>query len=147
MNCTFFPRPVAIVLALAVCAPVAAGQPLPEQPTEGKAPPLSSSEVSDVEIESVAEVIVSMEIQRAQFEKKYGSPENMSAEQRRKVQREIIRKRQLLMQKKTVKEDLDAGRLELIMLSARRDSVMHDRVEAAMKKKRAEKRKSGALKQ
>jgi hypothetical protein len=122
-------------------------QPLPEQPTESKPPPLSSSEVSDAEIESAAEVIVSMEMQRAQLEKKYGEPEDMTTEQRRKAQREIMRERQILMQRKTVAEDLDAGRLELIMVSARRDSVMHERVRAAMDKKRAEKREEGASKQ
>jgi hypothetical protein len=140
-------RTVVIVLALALCTPVAMGQPLPKEPKEGKTPPLSSAEVSDAEIESAAEVIVSMEMQRAQLEKKYGEPEDMTTEQRRKAQREIMRERQLLMQQKTVAEDLDAGRLELIMVSARRDSVMHERVQAAMDKKRAEKRKKGASKQ
>jgi hypothetical protein len=137
-------RTVVIVLALAVCAPVAMGQPLPEEPREGKTPPLTSAEVSDAEIESAAEVIVSMEIQQAQLEKKYGEPEDMTEDQRRKAQREIVRERQALMQKKTIEEDLDAGRLELIMVSARRDSVMHQRVKAAMEKKRAEKRTEGA---
>ena len=136
-----------LVGLLAVGAPVAMAQPLPEQPTESKPPPLSSSEVSDAEIESAAEVIVSMEMQRAQLEKKYGEPEDMTTEQRRKAQREIMRERQILMQRKTVAEDLDAGRLELIMVSARRDSVMHERVRAAMDKKRAEKREEGASKQ
>jgi hypothetical protein len=100
--------------------------------------------VSDDEIESAAEVIVSMEIQRAQLEKKYGDPKNMSTAQRRKAQREIVRERQALMQKKTIEEDLDAGRLELIMVSARRDSAMHKRVKAAMEKKRAEKQKGAS---
>lgn len=136
-------RTVVIVLALAFCAPVVMGQPLPEKPREGKTPPLSSSEVSDAEIESAAEIIVSMEIQQAQLEKKYGDPKNMSTAQRRKAQREIVRQRQALMQKKTVEEDLDAGRLELIMVSARRDSAMHKRVQTAMEKKRAEKQNEG----
>ena len=140
-------RTVVIVLALALCTPVAMGQPLPEEPKEGKTPPLSSAEVSDAEIESAAEVIVSLEMQRAQLEKKYGEPEDMTTEQRRKAQREIMRERQILMQRKTVAEDLDAGRLELIMVSARCDSVMHERVRAAMDKKRAEKREEGASKQ
>jgi len=132
---------------LTVGASAVLAQPLPEQPTESKAPPLSSSEVSDAEIESAAEVIVSMERQRAQLEKKYGEPEEMTTEQRRKAQREIMRERQLLMQRKTVAEELDAGRLELIMVSARRDSVMHERVQAAMDKKRAEKRREAPSKQ
>jgi len=144
MNRSFPSRAVLILLFLGLCAPVALGQPLPEQPTESKPAPLSSGEVSDAEIESAAEIIVTMEAQQAKLEKKYGEPEDMTPKQRRKAQREIVRQRQALMQKKTIEEDLDAGRLELIMVSARRDSVLHDRVQAAMKKKRSETQKEGA---
>jgi hypothetical protein len=149
MTRSMFRFHVVAVLACAfvVWVPATGAQPLPEQPTESRPAPLSSSEVSDDEIESAAEVIVSMEIQRAQLEKKYGDPKNMSTAQRRKAQREIVRERQALMQKKTTEEDLDAGRLELIMVSARRDSVMHQRVKAAMEKKRAEKQNGASTTQ
>ncbi|PSQ95597.1 MAG: hypothetical protein BRD55_10205 [Bacteroidetes bacterium SW_9_63_38] len=128
-----------LLCAVAVFAPAAMGQPSPEQPAESKTAPLSSAEVSDAEIESAAEIVVSMEVQRKKIGKKYGDPDDMTAEQRRKAQHEIVRERQALMQKKTVEEDMDGGRLELIMVSARRDSALHKRVQAALEKKRAEK--------
>jgi len=125
-------------LVLAVFVPTVHAQALPDQPTEAGRAPLSSSEVSDAEVESAAEIVVSLQRQEAELEKKYGETEDMTKQRRRQVQEETMRERQLLLQKKTLEEDLDAGRLELIMISAKRDSALHRRVRAAIKKKKRE---------
>jgi hypothetical protein len=128
-----------LAIAVTVGVPTAAAQMLPDDPVGNGPAPLSSGEVSDAEIESAAEIVVTMEVQRRQLVQKYGNPGELTRAQRRKVQREIMRERQALMQKKTLEEDLDAGRLELIMISARRDSTLHDRVRTAIEKKKREK--------
>jgi hypothetical protein len=128
-----------LAIAVTVGVPTAAAQMLPDDPVGSGPAPLSSGEVSDAEIESAAEIVVTMEVQRRQLVQKYGDPGELTRAQRRKVQREIVRERQALMQKKTLEEDLDAGRLELIMISARRDSTLHARVRSAIEKKKREK--------
>lgn len=126
-------------LVLAVFVPTAHAQMLPDRPTGSGPAPLSSSEVSDAEVESAAEIIVSLQMQEAEMEQKYGEPDDMTKRQLRQVQQETMRERQLLLQKKTLEEDLDAGRLELIMISAKKDSLLHRRVRAAIENKKDEK--------
>ncbi len=120
---------------LAALAPGAVAQPLPETVEEGRAP-LSSSEVSDQEISSAAVILVALEQHRKEVQKKYGNPEGLEESKRRQVQQKVVKERQEIMQRKMVEEDLDAGRMELIMISARRDSVLNDRVHAALDKRR-----------
>ena len=110
---------------------------LPDRPTGSGPAPLSSPEVSDEEVESAAEIIVSLQMQEAEMERKYGEPDDMTEQRLREVQQETLRERQLLLQKKTLEEDLDAGRLELIMISAKKDSTLHRRVHAALDKRKA----------
>jgi hypothetical protein len=129
-----------VALLLVAYAPIASAQTLPARPTGSGPAPLSSSDVSDAEVESAAEIIVSLQRQEAEMERKYGEPDDMTEQQLRRVQQETMRERQLLLQKKTLEEDLDAGRLELIMISAKKDSTLHRRVRTAVERTKREKK-------
>jgi len=145
MTPVFSPGRVGLVaLLLAVFAPIVSAQTLPDRPTGSGPAPLSSSDVSDAEVESAAEIIVSLQMQEAEMERKYGEPDDMTKQQLRQVQQETMRERQLLLQKKTLEEDLDAGRLELIMISAKKDSTLHRRMRTAMEEAKEKKRREGA---
>jgi len=145
MTPVFSPGRVGLVaLLLAVFAPIVSAQTLPDRPTGSGPAPLSSSDVSDAEVESAAEIIVSLQMQEAEMERKYGEPDDMTKQQLRRVQQETMRERQLLLQKKTLEEDLDAGRLELIMISAKKDSTLHRRMRTAMEEAKEKKRREGA---
>jgi len=125
-----------LALALALVAPTAfaQGQSGQSQPT------ISSQDVSETEIESAAEIVVALQMQRQQMRKqmmqKYGNPQEMDSTQQRNARMEIMQKRQALMQKKTTEEDLSTERLGLIMKSARQDSTLRKRIRTAVQEKR-----------
>lgn len=123
------------LFVVAGMAPDAGAQPLPETVEEGRAP-LSSSEVSDREIASTASILVALEQHRKKIKQQYGDPSNIGDEEKRQLQQKLIKERQALIQRKMVEEDLDSGRMELIIISARRDSVLNDRVHTALEQER-----------
>lgn len=124
-----------VSLLVAALAPGALAQPLPETVEEGRSP-LSSSEVSDQEVASTAAVLVALEQHRREAEQKYGDPSTMGDAEKRELQQKLMKERQAIVQRKMIEEDLDSGRMELIIVSARRDSVLNDRVHKALEKER-----------
>jgi hypothetical protein len=136
--------PTSLRLALFALAFALVGLPVHAQggPGGGQAPSLSSSDVSDAEIQAAAEIIVSMQVQRQEMRKKmmekYGNPQEMDSTQRRKARMEIMKKRQSLMQKKSKEVGMKPQRLGQIMKSARQDSTLRSRVRTAVKQKRQE---------
>lgn len=133
-SCSFLHLGLAVLLFVGF-APNAVAQPLPETVEEGRAP-LSSSEVSDQEVASTAAILVALEQHRKKALKKYGNPESLKESERIEVQKKLLRERQALIQQKTIEEDLDSGRMELIMVSAQKDSVLNNRMHSALDKRR-----------
>lgn len=124
-----------VALLLAAFAPGVLAQTLPETVEDGRAP-LTSSDVSDQEVTSAAVVLVALEQQRKKAEQKYGDPETMDAQERGRIQQKMMKKRQEIMQQKAVEEGLDPGRMGLIVVSARKDSVLNDRIHDALEAER-----------
>jgi len=133
----------ALVLAFALCAPLALGQ-LPQGNTQS----LSSSDVSDEEVQKVARIAVSAQMatrqermqMRKEMKQKYGNPQEMDSTQKAQARREM-RKRQMAMQKKTMQamqkeaknEDMNPKRVQRILRSARQDSTLGKRLQKALK--------------
>ncbi len=133
-----------LTLALAFCAPLAFGQ----MPQQGNAETLSSSDVSDEEVQKVARIMMTVQSStrqdrmkmRKEMKQKYGNPQQMDSTQKAKAQREM-RKRQMAMRKKTMKimqkeakkENMDPQRVQTILRSARQDSTLQQRVRKAVK--------------
>ena len=132
-----------IGLALALCAPLAFGQ-LPQ----GNQKTVSSSDVSDEEVQKVARIAVTAQMStrqermklRKEMRNKYGNPQEMDSTQKAQARREV-RKRQMAMRKKTMKvmqkeankEGMDPQRVQTILRSARQDSTLGNRLRTAMK--------------
>lgn len=132
------------VLALAFCATVAVGQ----MPTPDSMQTLSSSDVSDQQVQKVARIAVATQMSvrkdrmkfRRDMKKKYGNPQEMDSTQKAKARREA-RKKQMAMRKKqskvmqqeAKKEGLDPMRVQSVLRSARQDSTLKKRLQTAMK--------------
>lgn len=132
-----------LALALAFCAPLAFGQ----MPQPGSAQTLSSSDVSDEEVQKVASIMMSVRSSTRQdrmkmmkeMKQKYGNPQQMDSTQKAKMRRDV-RKRRMAMQKKTMKimqqeakkENMDAKRVQTILRSAQQDSTLGKRLKQAM---------------
>ncbi len=116
-------------------------------PQQGQAETLSSSDVSDEEVQKVATVMMSVQAatreDRMQMQKdmkqKYGNPQEMDSTQKAQARKEM-RKRQMAMQKKSMKimqkeaknEDMDPNRVQTILRSAQQDSTLGKRLKQAM---------------
>ena len=149
-----------LLLALAFLVPGVLAQQGPPQ-TGGQPPMLSSSDVSDQELDKVAKVAVKTQMAtrkdrqklRRDMKKKYGNPQEMDSTQKAKARKEI-RKKQMAMRKKTMKtlqkeakkEGLEASKVQRVLQSARKDSTLKKRLETAMReeaKSRRPKMKGG----
>jgi len=133
-----------IAFALALVAPLAYGQ----MPQQGNAQTLSSSDVSDEQVQKVARIAVTAQMStrqermqmRKEMQKKYGNPQEMDSTQKAQARREM-RKRQMAMRKKTMqvmqkeakKEDMQPQRVRRILRSARQDSTLGQRLQQAIK--------------
>jgi len=133
-----------LVLAFALCAPMA----LAQMPQQGQTETLSSSDVSDEEVQKVARVLITarqstrkMQMQkRREMKKKYGNPQEMDSTKKAQAKREMmqhqrkVRKQQMqALQKEAKKEDMDPKRVQRIMTSAQQDSTLQERLRKAMK--------------
>lgn len=134
-----------LVLAAALCAPMAFAQ----MPQQGNAKTLSSSEVSDEQIQKVARILVTtrmstreeqMQMQK-NMKKKYGNPQEMDSTQKAQAQREMRKKQmamrkkqQKVMQKQAKEEGMDPQMVMTITRSAQQDSTLGERIQTAMKK-------------
>ena len=103
---------------------------------------LSSSDVSEEEVESAAEIVVAMQMQQQELRKKmmrkYGNPQKMDSTQRRQARVEMMKQRQALMKEKTNEHGLSTQRLGMIMNSARQDSTLRERMKTAVQDLRQE---------
>ena len=133
-----------LTLALAFCAPLAFGQ----MPQPGNAQTLSSSDVSDQEIQKLARIMMTVRTStrqdrmkmRKEMKQKFGNPQEMDSTQKAQARREM-RKRRMAMRKKTMKimqkeakkEGIKPQRVQMILKSARQDSTLQQRVRQAMK--------------
>lgn len=132
-----------LVLAFAFCAPMAFGQ-MPQ----GNAKTLSSSDVSDEQVQKVARILVAtrMSTQQMQMKKrremkqKYGNPQQMDSTKKEQAKREMmkhrrkVRKKQMqTMQKQAKKEGMNPKMVRRVMTSAQQDSTLQQRLRQAMK--------------
>lgn len=131
-------------MALALCAPLAFGQ----MPQQGNTQTLSSSDVSDEQVQKVARIAVTAQMStreermklRKEMRSKYGNPQEMDSTQKAKARKEM-RKRQMAMRKKTMKvmqqqankEGMNPQMVQKILRSARQDSTLGKRLRTAMK--------------
>ena len=134
----------ALALALALCAPFAYGQ----MPQPGNAQTLSSSDVSDEEVQKVASIMMTVRTStradrmkmRKEMKQKFGNPQEMDSTQKAQARREM-KKRQMAMRKKTMKvmqqeakkENMNPQRVQTILRSARKDSTLQQRIRKAVK--------------
>ncbi|PSQ95596.1 MAG: hypothetical protein BRD55_10200 [Bacteroidetes bacterium SW_9_63_38] len=116
--------------------------------TGGQPKMLSSSDVSDEEINKVAKIAVKTQMAtrkerqklRRDMKKKYGNPQQMDSTEKAQARQEI-RKKQMAMQKKTMKtmqkeakkKDMDASKVQRVLQSAQQDSTLKKRLETAMR--------------
>lgn len=133
-----------LALAFAFCAPLAFGQ----MPQPGTPEALSSSDVSDQEVQKVARIMMTVRSStradrmkmRKEMKQKYGNPQQMDSTKKAQARREM-RKRQMAMQKKTMKimqeeakkEEIDPKRVQRILQSTQQDSTLQQRLRQAMK--------------
>jgi len=119
-----------------------------QMPEPGASQMLSSSDVSDEQLQTAARIAMSVQMgmqeDRAQMRKdmkqKYGNPQQMDSTQKRKAQKEMrrrqleMRKKQMsLMQEEAENEDMDPKTFRQIMRSAQQDSTLQRRLQKAMK--------------
>lgn len=132
------------VLAFALCAPVAFGQ-MP-QPDSSKL--LSSSEVSETQVQQAARIATAIQMtmqkeqmkMRKKMKKKYGNAKEMDSTQKKMARKEMrkmqmkMRKMQMqMMQKKAEEEGMNPKMFQQIMQSTREDSTLKTRIQKAMK--------------
>lgn len=132
-----------LVLAFALCAPLAFGQ-MPQ----GNAETLSSEEVSDEQIQKVARILVATRMStrdeqmqmRKDMKEKYGNPQEMDSTQKAQARREMRKKQmamrkkqQKVMQQKAQEEGMDPQMVQKIARSAQQDSTLGERIQKAMK--------------
>lgn len=140
-----------VVVAVAVFAPSAFGQMV--QPDSSQL--LSSSDVTDQQINKAARILVAVQKSaqkdrkklRQDMQNKYGNPQQMDSTQKAKARNEMrrrqmkMRKKQMkVMQKQAKKEGLNPKLVQRIMQSARQDSTLGARLQKAVK---AEMKKQG----
>jgi hypothetical protein len=142
-----------LALALALVAPAA----LAQAPQTSQPEMLSSSDVSDEQLDTVAKIAVKTQMAtrqqrmklRQDMKKKYGNPQDMDSTQKAQARREI-RKKQMAMRKQTMqtlqeeakKEGMKASMVQRVLQSARKDSTLKQRLQKAMKAE-AQARRSG----
>ena len=133
-----------LTLALALFAPLAFGQ-MPQGNSQNM---LSSSDVSDEQVQTVARIAVTAQMStrqermqmRKEMKKKYGNPQQMDSTQKAQARREM-RKRQMAMRKKTMQvmqkeaqnEGMDPKMVQRVLRSARQDSTLGKRLQKAIK--------------
>jgi predicted metal-dependent peptidase len=132
-----------LVLAFALCAPLAFGQ-MPQ----GNTNPLSSEDVSEEEVKKVARILIAarqstrqMQMKkRREMKKKYGNMQEMDSTKKAQAKREMmqhqrkVRKKQMkAMQQEAQKEGMDPSRVRRIMSSTQQDSTLQQRLRKAMK--------------
>jgi len=142
-----------LLLAFALVAPAAFGQmPQPQNNVQT----LSSSEVSDKQLEKVARIAVAAQMstrkmqmqKRRQMQKKYGNnPQQMDSTKKAQAKREMMKhrrkvqkKRMQVMQQEAKKEGIETKMVRRVLMSTRQDSTLQQRfrqaVKAEMKKRR-----------
>lgn len=146
-----FRRIALVVVAAAVFAPSAFGQMV--QPDSSQL--LSSSDVTEQQLNKTARILVAIEKSaqkdrkklRQDMQNKYGNPQQMDSTQKAKARNEMrrrqmqMRKKQMkLMQQQAKKEGLNPQLVQRIMQSARQDSTLGVRLQTAVK---AEMKKQG----
>lgn len=139
------------MLAFALCAPAAVGQ----MPQADSTQMLSSSDVSDEQVQKAARIAVAVQMamrpammkMRKEMKAKYGNPQAMDSTQKVKARKEMRRrqmemrkKRMKVMQQEAEKEDMEAQMLMRILRSARQDSSLQKRIQSAMKAEMKERR-------
>lgn len=124
-------------------------QQAPGQMTQPGSPQaLSSSDVSEEQVQKAARIAMSVQMgtradrmkMRKEMQEKYGDPQQMDSTQKAEAQKEM-RRRQMEMQKKqmkivqeeTEKEGMDPQTFQQIMRSAQKDSTLQNRLRTAMK--------------
>ncbi|MFO8099492.1 MAG: DUF4168 domain-containing protein [Salinibacter sp.] len=136
------------LLAFALLVPAAAAQ-MPEPDTTQ----LSSSDVSDEQVEQAANIAIDlqmsgremrMEMQK-EMREKYGNPQEMDSTEKAAMQKERqqqmqqMQKEQIqMMEEKAEEEGMDTEMFQRIMQSARQDSTLQERLRTAMKSKMEE---------
>ena len=109
---------------------------------------LSSSDVSDEQIQTAARVAMSVQMgmredqmqMRKEMKEKYGNPQQMDSTQKQKARKEMrrrqmeMRKKQMsLMQEEAENEGMDPQTFRQIMRSAQQDSTLQRRLQEAMR--------------
>lgn len=131
----------------------------PGQMPQSAPQPLSSSDIDDEQLQTAARIAVSVQMSTRQdrmqmqkeMRKKYGNPQQMDSTEKARAQKEM-RRRQMEMQKKQMKiireeaqnVGMDPQTFRQIMRSARQDSTLQKRLQAAMKTQMKEKMRQGA---
>jgi hypothetical protein len=131
-------------------------------PQPGNAQTLSSSDVSDEEVQKVASIMMTVRTStradrmkmRKEMKQKFGNPQEMDSTQKAQARREM-RKRQMAMRKKTMKimqqeakkENMDPQRVQTILRSVRQDSTLQQRLRKAMKSQMKQQAPSGGAPQ
>ena len=149
----FFPmsiRPITLIrtglfaLALGLCSTVAVGQ----MPQQGDTEMLSSSDVTDEQVQKVARIAVAAQMStqeermqmRKDMKEKYGNPQEMDSTEKANARREM-RKKQMAMRKKQKKvmqkeaqeEGMDPAMVQKILRSSQQDKKLQKRLRKAMK--------------
>lgn len=139
-------RPFAGLLALAfmLYAPLAMGQ-MPQPDTSQL---LSSSDVSDEQVQKVARISVAVQMStradqmklRKEMQQKYGNPEQMDStkmaqarKEMRRRQMKLQKKRMRILQKEANKEGIDPKMVQRIIQSSQQDSTLQQRIRMAAK--------------
>jgi len=117
-------------------------------PEPGRPQTLSSSDVSEEQLQTAARVAMSVRMgmredqmqMRKEMKEKYGNPQQMDSTQKQKARKEMrrrqmeMRKKQMsLMQEEAKNEGIDPKTFRQIMRSAQQDSTLQRRLQNAMK--------------
>lgn len=124
---------------------------------QGNQKTLSSSDVSDEEVQKVASIALTARMStraeqmkmRKNMKQKYGNPQEMDSTEKAQARREM-RKKQMAMRKKQMKvmqeeaqkKDMEPQRVRTILRSAQQDSTLQQRLRKAMKAEAMKQRKS-----
>jgi len=137
------------VLAFSFAVPLALAQ-LPQQDTTET---LSSSDVSDEQVQQAAEIAVAlqsagreMQMQmRKEMKQKYGNPQEMDSTEKadmrrdlRSQQREMQKKQMKMMQQKANEVGMKPQMFQRIMQATQQDSTLQKRIQTAMKEQMQE---------
>ncbi len=133
-----------LVLAFALCAPMAFGQ----MPQQGNANALSSEDVSDKQLQKAARIAVKAQMstrqmqmkKRREMKQKYSNPQDMDSTKKAQAKREMMKhqrkvqkKRRMVMQREAKKENMDPKMVQRILMSTRQDSTLEQRFKKAVK--------------